>query len=371
MCVSSLEDYSRSCSIISKSSLLTATAILFSATLLLDLEDFSFGPYKDSGSLELVVDRHRKEDLPAERTGYPNRKKLGIAFLLNDRLTFHEMWAEYFLEVPEHLYSVGIHLSNGRFADDAAPLRFNYTRISTFPTKWCRLVPMMHHVYRKMIEDPEVFGVILVSDGHIPLKRLSYAHDKLFHTNHSIFGVRKDSDSNYKCTLQHCKTEMWNYIVRRDVEAVVDAWDGGYGKYVHRNILGPKHFAQCLRQAGCPDEKFFLFVVNQTASDYKLSRVPVWLAWRPSEYFSKDETTGHTGAHPTTFRNLEHKSYKFLRETSSLFARKADQNTTVTTWDGEVKFEIPIDEFIRNEMLHKNYPFDSAYWERTSVRVVA
>ncbi|GAB5357452.1 hypothetical protein AAMO2058_000375800 [Amorphochlora amoebiformis] len=292
---------------------------------------------------------------------YP-KGKLGYGFLLSDRMSFHALWREYFNKARNGSWSASVHMSNARLCDGCPAIPFPHRTVSTMPTAWCKLVSMMVHVIRDLLMDPDVYGVTLISNAHLPLKAPDYVHSKLGNSNHSIFKSWKT-----KCSHDYCKSEMWFYLVRRDAEALVRDWDKGWGQELNRMLIenpyGNDIYA--LTKVGCPDEKYIVYTANKTsAHDMEFSDVPIWLTWDPRRDLSRGEYDSNCcREHPAEFRDLEFSTYVQMRRSCSLFARKASLKSHVVIYSIYGRHMIRLDEMLRNEMLGARYPYDSSYWD--------
>ncbi|GAB5357503.1 hypothetical protein AAMO2058_000380200 [Amorphochlora amoebiformis] len=297
--------------------------------------------------------------------------KLGYGFLLEDKLTFAALWEEYFRQSDPKTWKASVHYSRPLGAKGPAyphNVRFNHTTLSRVPTQWCNLVTLMFEMLRELLRDPAVHGIMLISDAHVPIKPPDYVHKRLSSAGRSIFR----NHFNRGCNEQKCKAEMWWYLVRRDAVRILHEWDNGNLRDINQQLVamrgrGSRSFpVKALRSTGCPDEKIFAYRVTQWEdSDPEFSDAPIWLTWNPNLHFGSKEYKKSSHKHPATFTHLREKSYRMLRGSCSLFVRKMTQSTTVSLWDESFGTQlIPVEEVVRNEMLHINYPTDSQFWRQ-------
>uniref|UniRef100_A0A7S4E064 Protein xylosyltransferase n=2 Tax=Lotharella globosa TaxID=91324 RepID=A0A7S4E064_9EUKA len=270
--------------------------------------------------------------------------KLAYAFLLDDRLTFAKMWNSFFEAAEPGTYSAVVHLAEGAMAADAPPISFEYQAVTHTGSAWCNVTFVMVEALREAVKDPDVAGVVYVSDSHIPLKHPNTIRNMLLGEDRSIF-------RSHGCTDLKCKAEMWSYMRRKDVEYLLDDWYNHGGKdlanrLVHYNIskTHPLHIA------GCGDEKYPLWAIHKWQGDnpkMEYSRRPIYTMWNGmlGNLGEEEYLQPYVKGHPAVFQNVSARTYFHMRQSCSVFARKVLPNSTF-------QGQMPLVDYIENEMLN-------------------
>uniref|UniRef100_A0A7S2TG47 Protein xylosyltransferase n=2 Tax=Lotharella oceanica TaxID=641309 RepID=A0A7S2TG47_9EUKA len=276
--------------------------------------------------------------------------KLAYIFLLTDRLSFAKMWNSVFKAAEPGTWSAVMHLSAGNMAADAPPVSFEYHAARPTGSSWCNVTFVMVEALRTAVEDPDVAGVVFVSNSHIPLKHPNRLREILLGEDRSIFRSAEG------CTDESCKAEMWSYMRRVDVEHLIHDWNHGGRDLVNKLVIyDTSSTPHPLHVEGCGDEKYPLWAVHKWQGQnpkLEYSLRPVFTLWNKmvtSALGEEEYLKPYIKGHPAVLQNVSARTYFRMRQSCSLFARKVLPNSTF-------QGQMPLVDYIEMEMLNRNVP---------------
>eukprot|EP00466_Bigelowiella_natans_P001392 jgi/Bigna1/89445/estExt_fgenesh1_pg.C_490094 len=275
--------------------------------------------------------------------------KLGFLFLVNDRLTFAELWAKYFTKSETSEWEAVIHYSSLDVTVEKAPkLGFRHNVLPHTPSAWAASTLVMTRGYKTLLRDEDVFGCILLSDSHVPVHTLSKARQLLGSTDHSVFGRRSGwSRSQAEEEIKKrpiWKAETWTYLRRSDMLAFIQEHERLVVE--QEGVPLPTIFQPLIRKwldavrNGVPsaiEETYPINVVRTKGAAAENRSVPLevsaktsFVSWRMEwNHFEPSEAEeDFSRNHPMLFKRIRLATFKQMRQ-CSLFARKMNLDTTV------------------------------------------
>ncbi|GAB5358153.1 hypothetical protein AAMO2058_000434500 [Amorphochlora amoebiformis] len=263
--------------------------------------------------------------------------KLGLMFMLADSLPFAPLWNELINNANKNHFRAAVHFSDPN--PTTSNIKFTYDRVPHAPSKWCDVLPVVINLFKTMLKDKAVTGGVFVTQTHIPLKTLVHMRQTLLSNDRSIYVPSTTNDS-----AKFYAVETFSYTRREDMETLVEDYSGGgFDKMFSNPIL-----KETLWWEMCPGEgyPFHALLKYQDLNPHiELSRIPLRVYWsddglEAGEFeFPKQKRL----AHPLIFTHMHGTTFRKLRESCSLFVRKATPQSTV---DGQ-----PIMQVLARELL--------------------
>eukprot|EP00928_Gymnodinium_smaydae_P066217 TRINITY_DN4925_c0_g1_i1.p1 TRINITY_DN4925_c0_g1~~TRINITY_DN4925_c0_g1_i1.p1 ORF type:complete len:358 (+),score=38.15 TRINITY_DN4925_c0_g1_i1:38-1075(+) len=287
-----------------------------------------------------------------------DRPTLHLLFLIDDKLSFPDIWSSFFADADAGNLRVWVHCSTGKEqcmqTADLSVLP-NTEVIETVPSQRCvdLLSPEVKLLDYALAWRPERLSAsrdkfVLLSGSTLPVKPFSDIYDSLVAATQSQMCF--DSVNNWPQQEVNA-TDVWQWRLPLDGKMVESAgWSNPLHPYprcadelaVVANILGPvdvtsgddPDFAKHNIENKCLTFDAFSWGEHEHP---RLDRKDVFKAFEADPHISFDKEDRQRHGHPITFYGMGSSSMRALRASSFLFARKFADDAKLDGY-GEIMF---------------------------------
>ena len=261
-------------------------------------------------------------NIPNRESFTAKPKKIGLCFLIYDKINHEELWYNWLKNVDKSKYNIYIHYKENK------PMKYfeQYKLENCIPTKYADVSLIhAHNILFSAALNDNCYKIVSLSQACIPLKSFYYVYDFLTKDNMGHFNVAKPDTCfprcnnllNYYNKANIQKSSNWFILNKEHCEIVTS---------VDTDTIDKKY------KFTSPEEHYFITTIYDSNQQHNLietanlsADATTFTGWNDMTNYKSFKDSKITGA-PNNYKYICSEELTYLIQSKSLFGRKFLEN---------------------------------------------